>query len=221
MPAYSTTANGYNALWNKATLQADDLGRLATTRTTILKNMGRYSTVANRIGHRQLWPLIGAIHWRESSGNFNTQLAQGDPLNRVSTHVPKGLGPYSSWEAAAEDILRIKGWDKIADWPIGRQLYEAERYNGFGYFSRGVNSPYVWAATSLQQRGKYVADGVFDLNAWDSQLGVAAILKDLLPRIDTEPPPQKDEVALWADQVGDVLEQLVQLWNGRPLALRQ
>ena len=25
MPAYSTTANGYNNLWNKATLQSDDL----------------------------------------------------------------------------------------------------------------------------------------------------------------------------------------------------
>lgn len=216
MPAYSTTANGYNNLWNKATLQTDDLGRLAAVSTRILKNQNRYRTVASVIGHLELWPLIAAIHNLESDGDFSTQLAQGDPLNRVSTHVPKGLGPYGSWEEAAEDILRIKGWDKITDWPIARQLYQAEAYNGFGYFSRGVNSPYIWAATSLQQRGKYVADGVWDGNEWSTQLGVAAILKDLLPRIKVDP-PVVDENALWWDKFSDVIEQLTVLLKNRPL----
>ena len=219
MPAYSTTANGYNNLWNKATLQSDDLQRLASTSKTIIKNRARYEAAGQRISHLELWPLIAALHWRESSGNFNTQLAQGDPLNRVSTHVPAGMGPYATWEDGAEAALRLKGWQSINEWPISRQLYEAERYNGFGYFSRGVNSPYVWAATSLQQAGKYVADGVWSSTAWDSQLGVAAILKDLLPRIDVVV-PEKDETALWADKVGDVLEQLVMLWNNRPEKLK-
>ncbi len=219
MPAYSTTANGYNALWNKAALQADDLLRLAVTSATITKNRSRYEAAGSRVGHPELWPLIAALHWRESSGRFNTQLAQGDPLHRISTHVPRGMGPYDTWEEGAEAALRLKGWQNIVAWPISRQLYEAERYNGFGYFSRGVNSPYVWAATSLQQRGKYIADGVWDPNAWDTQLGVAAILKDLLPRIQITP-LQIDEVALWVDKVGDVIEQLVALWNNRPQRLR-
>ena len=219
MPAYSTTANGYNNLWNKATLQSDDLQRLASTNKTIIKNRARYEEAGKRISHPELWPLIAALHWRESSGNFNTQLAQGDPLNYVSTHVPAGMGPYATWEESAYDALRLKGWQNIDKWPISRQLYEAERYNGFGYFSRGVNSPYVWAATSLQQAGKYVADGVWSSTGWDSQLGVAAILKDLLPRIDIVI-PEKDETALWADKVGDVLEQLVMLWNNRPEKLK-
>jgi len=219
MPAYSTTANGYNNLWNKATLQSDDLQRLASTSKTIIKNRARYEEAGKRIDHPELWTLIAALHWRESSGNFKTQLAQGDPLNRVSTHVPAGMGPYATWEDGAEAALRLKGWQNIDEWPISRQLYEAERYNGFGYFSRGVNSPYIWAATSLQQRGKYVADGVWGSTAWDSQLGVAAILKDLLPRIDIII-PEKDETALWADKVGDVLEQLLMLWNNRPEKLK-
>ena len=219
MPAYSTTANGYNNLWNKATLQSDDLQRLASTSKTIIKNRARYEEAGHTINHPELWPLIAALHWRESSGNFNTQLAQGDPLNHVSTHVPAGMGPYATWEDGAEAALRLKGWQNIDEWPISRQLYEAERYNGFGYFSRGVNSPYVWAATSLQQAGKYVADGVWSSTEWDSQLGVAAILKDLLPRIDIVI-PEKDETALWADKVGDVLEQLVMLWNNRPEKLK-
>ena len=59
-------------------------------------------------------------------------------------------------------------------------LYEFEKYNGFGYVKHKVNSPYVWAGTSLQQSGKYVADGVFNRSHWDKQLGCAAILKKLI-----------------------------------------
>lgn len=222
MPAYSTTANGYKNLWNKAVINSTDAAlKVHSTNDIILKNWTRYEAVAKRINKIEVAPLIAALHWRESSGNFNTQLAQGDPLHSVSTHIPKGMGPYATWEDGAEAALRLKGWQNIEEWPISRQLYEAERYNGFGYFSRGINSPYVWAATSLQQRGKYVGDGDFDVNAWDNQLGVAAILKDLLPRLAVNiVVPEKDEVALWSDKVGDVLEQLVMLWNNRPEKLK-
>jgi hypothetical protein len=57
-------------------------------------------------------------------------------------------------------------------------LYEAERYNGWGYLLyKHVNSPYLWSGTSLQQRGKYVADGDWDASAWSQQVGVVAMLK--------------------------------------------
>lgn len=220
MPAYSTTANGYNNLWNKAAINSTDAAlKVHSTNEIIIKNRSRYEEAGRRIGHPELWPLIAALHWRESSGNFNTQLAQGDPLHSVSVHEPDGMGPYDTWEDGAEAALRLKGWQNIKEWPISRQLYEAERYNGFGYFSRGVNSPYVWAATTLQQPGKYIADGVWSSTTWDKQLGVAAILIDLLPRINVVV-PEKDEVALWADKVGDVLEQMVMLWNNRPEKLK-
>src|ERR1700754_4869774 len=39
------------------------------------------------------WFVIAVIYERESSQRWDRQLAQGDPLNQVSTHVPKGLGP--------------------------------------------------------------------------------------------------------------------------------
>src|SRR5262249_23634365 len=37
-------------------------------------------------------------------------------------------------------------------------------------------SPYVWASTDQYIRGKYIADGHYDPNATDHQLGCAALL---------------------------------------------
>jgi hypothetical protein len=34
------------------------------------------------------------IHEREASQRWDRQLGQGDPLNQVSTHTPKGRGPF-------------------------------------------------------------------------------------------------------------------------------
>jgi lysozyme family protein len=45
-----------------------------------------------------------------------------------------------------------------------------------GYAVRGRPSPYVWASTDQYTKGKYVADGHYDPNAVDHQLGCAALL---------------------------------------------
>jgi hypothetical protein len=58
-------------------------------------------------------------------------------------------------------------------------LSAAEPYNGYGYRNKGLRSPYLWASTNHQQRGKYVADGVFNASVMDTQMGVAAMLKFL------------------------------------------
>ncbi|MCX5921316.1 MAG: hypothetical protein NTW61_08385 [Candidatus Melainabacteria bacterium] len=52
----------------------------------------------------------------------------------------------------------------------------AELYNGTGYEDKGVPSPYVLAGTSAYQKGKYVADGQYDPNHVDEQLGVATLM---------------------------------------------
>src|SRR6266852_6535688 len=49
------------------------------------------------------WAVIAVIHERESSQSWKASLAQGDPWNRRSVHVPRGRGPFTSWEAAACD----------------------------------------------------------------------------------------------------------------------
>jgi hypothetical protein len=132
---------------------------------------------------------------RESSCNFAGVLHNGEHIigtGRKTTLVPKGRGPFSSWSEAAIDAIKLHGLHKIADWPIERLLYEAERFNGWGYLRRGP-SPYVWAGTNWYKAGKYIADGVYSATHVDSQLGVAIIWKQLQQRgilIDTEPKPE-------------------------------
>ena len=124
------------------------------------------------------WPMIAVIHERECSQDWTRSLAQGDPWNRVSVHVPAGRGPFKSWEDAAVDALNncapYAGRNK--DWSIGALLTKLEEYNGLGYAARGAPSPYVWAGTDQYRSGKYVRDGVYDPNVIDSQPGCAGLL---------------------------------------------
>ena len=51
-----------------------------------------------------------------------------------------------------------------------------EQYNGLGYASKGLPSPYVWSGTDQYVSGKYVADGVFSATTVDKQLGCAGLI---------------------------------------------
>lgn len=140
----------------------------------------RYMVVSIKTGIP--WPFIAVTHQRESSQNWNRSLAQGDPWNQVSTHVPKGRGPFKSWEDAAYDALVNCGpyAARNKDWSIGGLLTLLEQYNGLGYVNRGLPSPYIWSGTDQYSRGKYVADGVFDANAVDKQLGCAGLIMAMM-----------------------------------------
>jgi len=136
----------------------------------------RYQNVSTKT--KVPWFVIAVIHEREASQSWKANLAQGDPWNKVSIHVPKGRGPFQSWEEAAVDALvncapHAAAWK---DWTAGGALTLLEEYNGLGYAARGVPSPYVWASTDQYRKGKYVADGHYDPNAVDHQLGCAALL---------------------------------------------
>jgi lysozyme family protein len=140
----------------------------------------RYQAVYARTGVP--WAVIAVIHERECSQNWTGSLAQGDPWNRVSVHVPAGRGPFRSWEEAATDAL--VGCPPYAarnqDWSIGRTLTMLEQYNGLGYAARGRPSPYIWSGTDQYRSGKYVHDGVYDPNVVDSQPGCAGLLMAMM-----------------------------------------
>jgi lysozyme family protein len=136
----------------------------------------RYQAVSAKTGVP--WVVVAVIHERESSQDWTGSLAQGDPWNRVSVHVPTGRGPFRSWEDAAIDAL-VNCAPHVADnkdWSIGGTLTRLEEYNGLGYASRGVASPYLWAGTDQYRSGKYIRDGVYDSDAIDSQPGCASLL---------------------------------------------
>ena len=78
--------------------------------------------------------------------------------------VPKGRGPFSTWEEAAIDALKIKRYPP--EWDIAHIAYAFEKFNGFGYRSKGIPSPYLWGGSNIQRPGKYVRDGVYDASCW-------------------------------------------------------
>jgi len=139
-----------------------------------------YSSVSKATGVP--WWVIGIIHYREADFSIKASLAQGDPWNKVSTHVPRGRGPFVSWQEAAIDALKncapyAARWK---DWSFGGALTLLEEYNGLGYERvHHEASPYLWAATNHEEWGKYTADGEWHHDIWDKQLGAAAILKAL------------------------------------------
>ena len=179
MPSFESMREGYQNLFAKMAVErTTDSNRAAQH---IINHKGKYRDVEKATGVP--WFFTGPVHYRESTGDFEGVLHNGEKIigtGRKTRLVPAGRGPFDSWESAAIDAVEYMKLDKVSEWDLARTLYEFERYNGFGYIKQGVNSPYVWAGTSLQQPGKYVRDGVFDKNHIDAQLGCAAMLSSLM-----------------------------------------
>lgn len=170
--------NANQRRWDRMTVSQnlipvlDDVAKLLIAATA----KARYQSVSSTT--KVPWFIIAVIHEREASQSWKANLAQGDPWNKISIHVPKGRGPFSSWEDAAIDALtncapHAAAWQ---DWTAGGALALLEEYNGLGYAARGVPSPYVWASTDQYVKGKFVADGHYDPNVIDRQMGCAALL---------------------------------------------
>ena len=127
------------------------------------------------------WFVIAVIHNRESGARFDRNLANGEPLDRVTTLVPKGRGPFKTFEDSAVDALLncAPFLGKHTDWSLTGTLTAIEQYNGLGYARLGVPSPYLWAGTDVYKAGKYVADGRYDPTHVDQQLGCAGLIMAL------------------------------------------
>jgi lysozyme family protein len=172
----------------------------------------RYEAVSEATGVP--WDVIGVIHYRESSGDFKGVLHNGQKIigtGKLTTIVPKGRGPFWTWEEAAKDALVVcpPYAAKNKDWSIAGTLDILERYNGLGYRKKGLPSPYLWAGTDQYVKGKYVADGKYDPEHVDKQLGVAPILMKLRemakPITDHSPPiapipPKEEPVDVWTPE---------------------
>jgi lysozyme family protein len=139
------------------------------------------------------WFIVAVIHEREADQNWNCQLGQGDPLNQVSRHVPKGRGPFLNhptdpplqdafYRGAVDALNNCPPYaGKWTDWTAGGALTILELYNGVGYETYHHEcSPYIWGATNQEERGKYVGDGKYDPSVLDSQIGCAAMLKAMM-----------------------------------------
>lgn len=138
---------------------------------------GRYKEVSDQLGIPQIF--IATSFERESDSDFRTSPAQGDPWNRVSIHVPRGLGPYPDWKASALAAYKIDHIDRVGkdNWTWSRFCFEEETMNGFGPRNHGKHTGYDWAGTNIYTGGKYVSDGVWDARVFDQQLGTVPVAR--------------------------------------------
>jgi lysozyme family protein/peptidoglycan hydrolase-like protein with peptidoglycan-binding domain len=179
-------AAGYEQNWQKMQIRPNRVAEARKEAARLLNNKSVYQKI--EMLTLVPWPVVALINYRESGLDLNTYLGNGQPLNRVTTIVPKGRGPFlgpNAFVDGAVDALRLEGFVGATDWSIARTLFRLEGFNGYGYHSKGVNSPYLWSGSTNygppeERAGKFIADGVFDPNKVDPQLGVAVILKELM-----------------------------------------
>lgn len=190
----------YTTLWAQMDIKPERLALVTRQADKIIGFKDRYQPIVDATGVP--YYVIGLIHLRESNFNFNTHLHNGDPLTARTYHVPAGRpikgNPPFTFEESAIDALKQKGYDKITDWSIERIAYILEKYNGFGYVSRSVNSPYLWASTDNYTRGKYIRDGVYSSTTIDTQLGTMAILKVIFDKTEDAPKITQTQIAIEA-----------------------
>lgn len=138
--------------------------------------------VRAKLGSNVPWELVAAFHMKEASGDFKKQILNGQPITQKTTWIPRGFGPWKTWEDSCVDAFRIKDLPK--KWTIENTLYFAERYNGLGYRTKTRSAivgftPYLWSYTNHYKGGYFVSDGKFSNSAVAMGVGVAVILKEL------------------------------------------
>ena len=183
---YEPLRDGYLALYDNCAVRPERASITNWHIGTLLKpeNRARYEEVGKRL--QIPWYFIGIVHSLEAGFNFSGHLHNGDPLRGRTWQVPAGRpkewNPPTDWISSAADALAMKKYDSQSDWSVGQILYRFEKYNGFGYRSRGIETPYLWSFSNQYSKGKYVKDGVWDSNAVSRQCGAALLVKELVSR---------------------------------------
>lgn len=158
------------------TTEVSQLQTLDNITAAILLNFKSYQLVERFVSIP--WPLIAAIHFRESGLSFKAHLHNGDPLTAKTIRVPKdrpemGRPPFTWVESAVDALEEPK---LPPNWAMGNCLDFLERYNGTGYRKHGIASPYLWDYTNHYTKGLYVSDGTFSPDKAESRPGCVSIL---------------------------------------------
>ena len=172
----------YVQLYNE--IKVDSKGAMYVAKQ-IIASKSRYEDVAQHTGVP--WYVIGAIHALEAGLHFTRCLHNGQAWNKETTIVPKGVGPFKSWEESSVDAMqRLKDDLGFEAWFVPEICYAFESHNGWGYrkYHDHVKSPYLWAGSNHYAYGKYIADGKWDEHAKSKQVGAMCIIKILVPHLD-------------------------------------
>jgi len=181
----ASLSSPYDAVYLKHVLQVSSIQiGLSTSQLqdmeTFISHWHQHRSRYENVSRKTNMPakLIAALHWRESTGNFNTYLHQGDPLGRPPVNWPTNIPTFHNWEDAAVHALNQKKslqnqLEMSADTTNAASIATyAEGYNGLGYHYRNTPSPYVYSGSNQYSSGKYVSDGQFSSSTVDRQMGV-------------------------------------------------
>ncbi len=182
--------------WDAMKLDGNRVHDLDATAKRLVEAKPNYEAVEKRLvslGYYVPWWFVAICSEREYGGppHWNRQLAQGDPLDRVSWHEPAGRGPFKyhdavsmtdAWQRGCLDALIdcAPHAAKWGDWSPGGTATIFEEYNGLGYANMGVPSAYVWSGSDQYITGKYVADHDYRAGVKDVQEGCMPILARMI-----------------------------------------
>jgi lysozyme family protein len=176
--------NAYEFLYDTCIINEDKYNEIDSYINTMVAHQATYELVGSPLSIP--WYFIAIIHCLECDLNFNEHLHNGDPLTHRTVHVPAGrpvadpaagVGQPYSWQESAVDALAYDGFTAWTNWTIPGMLFSFEKYNGFGYRGRGINSPYLWSFSNQYTEGKFTNDGIYDADAVSDQCGAAVLLR--------------------------------------------
>ena len=154
-----------------------------TVAKKLLENKQHFLELQSLCGVPALWTM--PVFEREGP-SFACYLGNGDPLDKPTTDVPEGRGPFATWEAGAMDSLQLDHVTNAGTWTWEMACFQWESWNGFGareYHKRPTG--YLWSGTNQYAGGKYISDGVWSRGTWDEQLG-CVILAKAIADLDAE-----------------------------------
>ena len=124
------------------------------------------------------WEIVAALHSLESTFDLDKQILNGQKWDQETTWVPKGLGPWISFESSC--VSAFNRHKPPIKYTIEEVSNFAERWNGGGYAKRNKLSPYLYSFSNLGLKtGKFVSDGRYSSTAISKQCGFLVLLKAL------------------------------------------
>lgn len=199
---YEKYKNNYIQLVNTMEVKSAWKPTIERIAAALYENKERYMEV-ERVTNVP-WKVVAVIHHLECGARFDLHLHNGDPLKvtdrngkevfartrRVPRGYPKALpanGKFYTWEESAVDaVMNRMSMHLVEDWSDESVAFQLEKYNGFGYRSRRINSPYLWSGSNHYSRGKYVADGKWDSSHVSQQAGAMLLYVQLRDIEDTD-----------------------------------
>ena len=177
-------------LWSSMVVGANLMGKqkkghIAWYIKKLREGKARYISVSVELAKHGFdipWEVIGVLHGLEASFDFNKQILNGQSIKKKTTWVPKGHGPWDTWEDSCLSgfIVETPYNPPPRKWTVTGTALFLERWNGMGYWRKSNHpSPYLWSYSSAQKRGKYVSDGRFSSLAVSLQVGGMTMLKQV------------------------------------------